>query len=294
MDLAQAIEPSLQWARAQADAKNIELNQEGFDQTLVVFADVVRVEQIAWNLMSNAIKFTDAGGRIAVRLSSSGEDAVLEISDNGRGMAPAFLPHVFDMFRQEEGYRTRREGGMGIGLGLVKALVTLHGGSVIAESKGPGHGANFKVSLPLHEQTELSELDVLAPTDRPLQGLRILLVDDTLDTLETFSMLLEAEGGVVTCANSGSAALALCGSNQFDLLISDVGMPEMDGNQLVALLRRRPETAGLPSIALTGYGRPQDIRAAADAGFNAHLTKPVDMEKLRRFAREFQTAGPRH
>ena len=286
VDLAQAVEPSLKWAQIQTTAKGIELRLEGFDQTLVIFADIIRIEQIVWNLISNAIKFTDAGGHILVRLSAEDENALLEVSDDGRGIAPAFLPHVFDMFRQEESVRTRREGGMGIGLGLVKALVSLHEGSVVADSAGPGRGASFRVSLPLHKQTGFAELDAIASPEQPLQRIRVLLVDDTIDILETFGMLLEVEGAIVTCASSGAEALAACDRTGFDLLISDVGMPEMDGNQLVARLRRRPETVRLPAIALTGYGRPQDIRAASQAGFDAYLTKPVDMAKLRQLARK--------
>ena len=286
VDLAQAIEPSLKWAQAQTEAKDIALHLDGFDQSLVVFADVVRVEQIVWNLISNAIKFTPAGGRISIRLGSRGKDAVLQVADNGRGMAAAFLPHVFDMFRQEEGHTTRREGGMGIGLGLVKALATLHGGAVVAKSPGPGQGATFEVSLPLHERTDFAELDLLSRPDRPLEGLRILLVDDTPDTLETFGQLLELEGAAVSCASSGVEALAMCEGMRFDLLISDVGMPGMDGNQLITRLRRQPGTVGLPAIALTGYGRPQDVRTSSEAGFNAHLTKPVNLGMLRQVVRK--------
>ena len=291
VDLAQALEPSLKWAQAQTDAKGIELRLEGFDQTLIVFGDIVRVEQIVWNLISNAIKFTESGGQISVRLSSQGGNAVFEVADNGRGISAAFLPHVFDMFRQEQGHTTRKEGGMGIGLGLVKELVTLHGGSVIAESAGPGHGSTFKVSLPLHEITEFAEFDSSDTTARPLQGIRVLVVDDSPDTLETFGILLNVDGAIVTCASGGAEALRACEDTLFDLLISDVGMPDMDGNQLIARLRRQPGTARMPAIALTGYGRPQDVRGAYAAGFNAHLTKPVDMGRLREIVGKLMTAS---
>ncbi|MBC7780441.1 MAG: PAS domain-containing protein [Proteobacteria bacterium] len=292
VDLVQAIEPSLKWAQFQTDAKGIELALEGLDQTIVVFGDVVRIEQIIWNLVSNAIKFTDAGGQIVVRLRLEGQNAVVEVADTGRGMSAAFLPHVFDMFRQEEGYTTRREGGMGIGLGLVKALVKLHGGSVVGESAGTGQGSTFTVSLPILDNSEVAQPHGAIRPARPLGGMRILLVDDTSDTLDTFSILLEMEGAVVACAGSGAEALALCRNQRFDLLISDVGMPEMDGNQLIARLRRRTETARLPAIALTGYGRTQDIQAATQAGFNAHLTKPVDLDKLRELALKVARVHP--
>jgi two-component system CheB/CheR fusion protein len=281
LDLAQALAPSLQWAEAQSSAKDIVLTHEGFDESLVVFADVVRIEQIVWNLLSNAIKFTGRGGKILVRLYAQGGSAVIEVNDNGRGIAARFLPHVFDMFMQEAGHLTRKEGGMGIGLGLVQALVRLHGGDVEAVSPGQGLGATFRVTFPLHERSEFAPLSSAVPKESPLRKLRILLVDDSADALETFAMVLRIEGAVVACASSGADALALCKKESFDLMISDVGMPDMDGNQLVEQLRRGPETALLPAIALTGYGRPQDIQAAAQAGFSGHLTKPVDMGKLR-------------
>ena len=286
VDLAQAITPSLQWAKTQSAAKGVVLEDEGFDQPLVVLADVVRVEQVVWNLLSNAIKFTSSGGKIHVRLLTEGENAVFEVADNGRGIAPAFLPHVFDMFRQEEGHMSRKEGGLGIGLGLVKALVALHGGDVRASSPGPGRGSTFRVTLPLHQRSEFADLAPSESEANPLRGVRILLVDDAVDALDTLAMLLELEGALVTVAGSGQQALVQSRTNGFDLIVSDLGMPEMDGNELVEQFRRQPETELTPAIALTGYGRPQDVHAAMRAGFNAHLTKPVDIGKLRRLAAE--------
>ncbi|MGH8797473.1 MAG: hybrid sensor histidine kinase/response regulator, partial [Caldimonas sp.] len=263
----------------------IDLRYTGSERPIIVFGDVVRVEQIVWNLLSNAIKFTAAGGVIAVRLFEQGGEAVLEVADNGRGISPRFLPSVFDMFRQEEGYRTRREGGLGLGLGLVRELVQMQGGTVRAESPGAGRGATFTVRLPIHARSDFAALDTPPDDEQPLAGLRILLVDDSADALETFAMVLSAEGAIVTCAASASAALSCCKEASFDLIVSDIGMPEMDGTQLIALLRREPSTATTPAIALTGYGRPQDIEASMAAGFTAHLLKPVDLANFRRVAR---------
>jgi two-component system CheB/CheR fusion protein len=217
-----------------------------------------------------------------VRVSRDGKDALLEVIDSGRGISPAFLPHVFEMFKQADAPTTRGEGGLGIGLALVKDLAELHGGRVAAESPGVDRGSTFKVWLPIHEATGFAELleDAHLP-QRAVAGMRILLVDDTPDTLETFGYLLEHEGAAVTPATSGAEALRLAENESFDLVISDVGMPEMDGYEMMRQMRDRPSTRDLPAIALTGYGRPQDVQRALAAGFNAHVDKPVDMEHLR-------------
>jgi two-component system CheB/CheR fusion protein len=280
--LLEAIQPCMAWALAESRSKGVRLYAEGFEEPILIDGDAVRVEQIAWNLLSNAIKFSRSGGSIVVRVSLDGDDALLEVTDSGRGIAPAFLPHVFEMFKQADAATTRGEGGLGIGLALVKALVELHGGRVAAESEGAGRGSIFKVWLPIHEHTGLAELaaDESVP-QRTVAGTRILLVDDTRDTLETFGYLLEYEGAVVTPAESGAEALRLAESEPFDLIVSDVGMPQMDGYEMIAEMRSRPRTKALPAIALTGYGRPQDVQRALTAGFNAHVDKPVDMEHLR-------------
>jgi two-component system, chemotaxis family, CheB/CheR fusion protein len=291
--LLEAIQPCMTWALAESRAKGVRLYAEGFDDPIQVDGDAVRVEQIAWNLLSNAIKFSRSGGSIVVRVSRDGDDALLEVTDSGRGIAPGFLPHVFEMFKQADALTTRGEGGLGIGLALVKNLAELHGGRVAAESKGVGHGSTFRVWLPLHQRTGFGSLDgVSAEPPRPLAGMRILLVDDTTDTLETFGYLLEHEGAVVTPAVSGAEALSLAASADFDLLVSDVGMPHMDGYQLVAELRRLPRTAALPAIALTGYGRPQDVQRALDAGFDAHVDKPVDFPHMREVIKAVISSAP--
>ena len=177
----------------------------------------------------------------------------------------------------------RDEGGLGIGLALVKSLVELHGGRVAAESAGRGRGTTMRVWLPMHQRTEFGELDEAREVKpgRTIAGSRVLLVDDTPDMLETFGYLLEHEGARVTPASSGVEALELTETEDFDLVISDVGMPGMDGYQLMAEMRKRPRTAGLPAIALTGHGRTQDIERALQSGFDAHVGKPVDFARMR-------------
>ena len=207
---------------------------------------------------------------------------MLCVSDSGRGIDPEFLPHVFQLFKQADSTTRRNEGGLGIGLAMVKSLSELHGGRVEAESGGRGAGSTFRVFLPLHQSSDFAPLDpshAMAPEE--LAGLRVLLVDDTDDALETLSYLLEHAGFVVTCANSAKAALDQIGKQPFDLMISDVGMPHMDGYQLVEELRNRPQTVTLPAIALTGHGRSEDVQRAFAAGFQAHVDKPVDTAHLK-------------
>ncbi len=178
------------------------LYAEGLAEPVLIDGDPVRVEQIAWNLLSNAIKFTRSGGSVTVRLSHDDDEALLEVIDTGRGISPAFLPQVFQMFRQADAATTRDEGGLGIGLALVKSLVELHGGRVAAESAGRGRGTTMRVWLPMHQPTGFGELDMAEETEpgRTIAGSRVLLVDDTPDMLETFGYLLEHEGARVTPA----------------------------------------------------------------------------------------------
>ena len=281
--LGEAIQPCMAWGLAEARSKGVRLYAEGLAEPVLIDGDPVRVEQIAWNLLSNAIKFTRSGGSVTVRLSHDDDEALLEFIDTGRGIAPAFLPQVFQMFRQADAATTRDEGGLGIGLALVKSLVELHGGRVAAESAGRGRGTTMRIWLPMHQPTGFGELDEAQASNpaRTIAGSRVLLVDDTPDMLETFGYLLEHEGARVTPASSGAEALALAETEDFDLMISDVGMPGMDGYQLIAEIRKRPRTAGLPAIALTGHGRTQDIERALESGFNAHVGKPVDFARMR-------------
>jgi two-component system CheB/CheR fusion protein len=249
-------------------------------QPLTVRADPARIEQIAMNLLSNAFKFAASGGHVSLSLDAQDDDAVLEVSDTGRGIRAEFLPYVFEMFRQDAGRTTAREtGGLGIGLALVRDLVQLHGGTITAASAGEAQGATFTVKLPIDVPSDFAPLDS-AGEPQVLRDLRVLLVDESLDTLESFAALMRLEGALVSEASSAQQALERAAKERFDLLISDIGMPGMDGYELITELRRQPAARALPAIAITGYGTSQDESLALEAGFTAHLSKPVDIHRL--------------
>jgi two-component system CheB/CheR fusion protein len=279
--LDETLTSTLAWAREQCATKGIAFTIEPSNEPLLIHADPVRIEQVAMNLLTNAVKFTSAGGSIRVRTRLQGDEAVLTVADTGRGIASQYLSEVFELYKQGGLQPAPGDGGMGIGLALARDIVGLHGGHLDAASPGAGLGATFTLRLPTHARTDFGAFDEIeAPTS--LQGLRILYVDDSVDTLESFGALLGLEGVTVIAALGGHEALQLAEATPaLDLILSDVGMPRMDGYQLIAELRRRPETAHVPAIALTGYGRPQDVQQALEAGFNAHLNKPIEMGRLK-------------
>jgi two-component system CheB/CheR fusion protein len=266
--------------QAQAEGKEIKLISDYPADPLMVNADPVRIQQIVWNLVNNAMKFTSRDGRVSVRLSREADKAKLEVEDTGQGIAPEFLPHIFEMFRQANGRITRAHGGLGIGLALVKQLVDLHGGQIQAHSEGAGRGAHFTVWLPLHTTTPERPTEVTKSIEGEIQGARILVVDDNHDTLDALRALLEGEGAVVETAVSGADALKKAKAAQMDLVISDIAMPEMDGYELLKELRGQSNYTNVPAIALTGFGREEDVERARQAGFDTHLTKPLNFEHL--------------
>jgi two-component system CheB/CheR fusion protein len=243
-------------------------------EPVVAFADPVRVQQILWNLVDNAVKFTPRAGRIAVRVRRDGARARIEVADSGKGIEPAFLPRVFEIFQQAETGTTRAVGGLGIGLSLVRQLVELHTGTITAHSDGPGLGASFVVDLPLHEPTT----ELAAP--RKLAGRRILVVDDIEDAAEILAQLLVGEGAIVATAMSGLDGLRSIERGEFDLIISDISMPEMDGYQFITQVRTLARYQRTPAIALTGLGREADQARSRQAGFTSHVTKPVNFADL--------------
>jgi two-component system CheB/CheR fusion protein len=257
------------------------MDLEQAPEKLVIYGDLVRIEQVVWNLLSNALKFTPAGGKVHVRLGRDADNACIEVADTGKGIPAGFLPFVFDMFRQANMGTTRQHGGMGIGLALVKELVSSHGGRVEAHSAGDGQGAQFRVLLPLVVLKQPS-LPAPAKGESHLAGKRILLVDDAADTLESLGALLSMENAQVTTAFSGAAALnaVAAAAEPFDLIISDIGMPEMDGYTLLAELRKLKATATAPAIALSGFTRPADVSNALAAGFDTHICKPVAFDQF--------------
>jgi signal transduction histidine kinase/ActR/RegA family two-component response regulator len=278
------IDNAVETVRADAAAKGIDIRVNVGDQLLLVEGDRLRLQQIAWNLLNNAVKFTPAGGNIEIALRSENESAVFVVTDTGQGIDASFLPHVFEMFRQADGSNRRRHGGMGIGLALVHQLVQLHGGKISAESDGPNKGARFTVRLPLLREPErlgspvatqagTVELNVFAQTS-------FLIVDDSEDTITILEELLKVAGANVMTATNGADALRLAAENEFDVILSDISMPEMDGYEFLQRLRKIDGRQNVPVIAITGFGRNADIARARAAGFYSHLTKPLNLQVL--------------
>ncbi|HEY2964571.1 MAG TPA: ATP-binding protein [Pyrinomonadaceae bacterium] len=274
-----AIDNAIETVRMEADGKNIRIEVEAPEEAVFVQADPVRLEQVIWNLLNNAVKFTPRDGRIAVKLRSNNGNIVLTVEDNGQGIDESFLPHIFEIFRQADSSTNRTQSGMGIGLAVVQQLVELHGGSVTAYSAGAGQGASFTIQLPRSEtgsQTAAS-LDLGIES---LEGMNVLVVDDSEDTTEMVQHLLEIGGATVTAVTSGLEGLRIARERQFDVVLSDISMPGMDGFEFLSKLRALPGYQNLPAVALTGFGRPEDVERAHTQGFYAHLTKPFDIQAL--------------
>jgi two-component system CheB/CheR fusion protein len=279
VDLSDIAVRLLDMVRADPVVEGLTLRLLPSDAPLVVSVDPVRIEQVMLNLLSNAIKFTPAGGTVSLRLSRDGEMAVVDVEDNGAGIEPEYLADVFRMYRQGGAQAVRSKAGLGIGLALVRQLVELHGGSVEAASEGAGMGSRFTVRLPLVSSRHAE--DPHGGTSRGvLAGRRILILDDTEETAETFQALLELEGASVLAAATGRHALALLREHGADLVISDLSMPDMDGFEFIRAVRGDPALRHVPAIALSGLGRDQDIQRAREAGFSDFMTKPVTLEIL--------------
>lgn len=264
-----------------ADAKGVELVCRLDADAGPVLGDPDRLGQVMSNLLSNALKFTPRGGQVTLSMYAADGELVLEVRDTGEGIDPSFLPHVFDRFRQGDGSTTRRHGGLGLGLAIVRHLVELHRGRVSAHSAGPGHGSCFRVVLPLIRASTAPELSLPtgSSTGAPahtddLSGLRIVVVDDEVDAREVLAQILSGYGADIVPAESAEVALRELGRQPADLLISDIGMPEMDGLQLLKQVRARGYT--VPAIALTAFARAEDAAKALQAGFELHLAKPVE------------------
>ena len=285
VDLRAVVGQAIETIEEEARTKSVEIAQDLDDGASLVSGDASRLQQIVWNLLSNAIKFTPRGGRVRVSLGLTGSHARIEVADNGVGIRPDFLPHVFDRFHQADRSITRRFGGLGLGLSIVKHLVELHAGDVQAASNGEGQGATFTVTLPvvrdLAEYERRQELPDSLESSVPLNAIRLLVVEDEADTLEFLRRLLTTHGATVLTAASADEALLLVRNERPDLLISDIGLPEVDGYDLIQRVRREPSPGrDIPAIALTAYARSEDRTRALRAGYQAHIAKPVEPNEL--------------
>ena len=293
VDWAASIDSIASAMREEATAKGIALSVAADGENLVVDGDPVRIEQIVWNLLINAVKFTPAGGRVTLRLARDAGFVRLDVEDTGRGIEADALPLVFEMFKQAEPGGARVQGGLGIGLAVVKQLVALHGGRVAVASPGRGGGSVFSVWLPPAPVKAVPDEGMPTARRPQLQNRRILVVDDDRPSVDTLRRLLETEGMHVVQAASAADALEQVGKERFDVVITDIAMPQMDGHELIRALRRDERSAELPVLALTGLGRPADIKRALDAGFRLHLSKPTSLDRLLAALEEVLGAGQR-
>lgn len=288
------IEGALEAVRPAAEAKGVRLSKALETSINSVFGDPTRLQQVIWNLLSNAIKFTPLGGQVSISMKRAGSHFEIVVTDTGEGIQQDFLPYVFDRFRQADAKTTRRHGGLGLGLAIVRHLVEMHGGTVSAESPGEGQGATFKVRLPLMPVQQggqkpgtnapASGGNNFLPLECPerLDGLKVLAVDDEADTREVIRVVFEQCGAKVTCASSAAEALLLLEETSPDVLISDIGMPEEDGYELILKVRALPMERGgkIPAVALTAYARAEDRLRALRTGYQMHVPKPVELAEL--------------
>lgn len=287
VDLVSIMRDAIETVQHAADEKGIAIECELPASVGSIAGDAARLEQIVWNLLSNAIKFTPAGGRIGVRLRQAGPHAEITVRDTGVGIKPEFIPHIFERFQQADLSITRRFGGLGLGLAIVRHLVDMHGGTVKAESAGEGHGTTFTVVLPTAALPDAEEalpgaaLRVPGPSVT-LEGIHVLVVEDEPDTRELIRRFLTMQGAQVVTVGSAAEAIAVLPDSPADILVSDIGLPDVDGYDLIQRIRRMDATegGGIPAIALTAYARPEDRARAFRAGYQAHVAKPVEPDEL--------------
>jgi len=288
IDLAGIVESAVGTLAPAAAAKDVRIVKV-LDPIQTMSGDPARLQQVLWNLLANAIKFTPKGGRVDIVLQRINSHVEISVTDNGEGISPEFLPFVFDRFRQQDASKTRRHGGLGLGLSIVKNLTELHGGSVRVESEGLGKGATFTVSLPLVSVRQGAgprvhpgvDQDEVCPVDVELEGVRVLVVDDERDSLEFVRRLLKECKASVLTASSAAEGLRLIRAEHPDVIVSDIGMPEKDGLEMMRELRgQSANNSKIPAIALTAFARSEDRTRAMLAGYQIHLSKPVRPQEL--------------
>jgi signal transduction histidine kinase/ActR/RegA family two-component response regulator len=290
VSLTSIVEAAVETIRPSIDAKSIHLQLQLSEIDGVAVGDAGRLQQVIWNLLSNSVKFTPAGGAIAITVDQTSSGARIIVRDTGMGIARKFLPYIFERFRQADSSATRAHGGLGLGLAIVKNIVELHGGNVIAESDGEGKGAMFTITLPLTTASSQAALKA-APISTPamsLAGVSVLLVEDEDDTRQMLTAALQNFGAAVTAVSSAPAAMDVLRAHQPNVVVSDIGMPGEDGCTM--MLKIRAGAAGgstnVPAIALTAYARAEDRIRIQASGFGFHLSKPVDPMTFVRTVRE--------
>ncbi len=283
VDLVDIVEYVIRSVSPAAEAKEIQIVSR-LDAPGAVLADPSRLQQIVWNLLSNAVKFTGKGGIVEVALTRDAGEAVLTVSDNGQGITSEFLPHVFERFCQEDAGIARQHGGLGLGLSIARQLVEMHGGRIMAKSEGAGCGATFVVALPAGSPEPARDGGEALPLDAPpaLAGLRVVVVEDEPDARELVERVLQERGAVTAVFGNALDALDACVAEPPDVIVSDIGMPGVDGYEFIRRLRRVEAQRGraTPAAALTAFARSEDRRRALLAGFQTHVAKPVDPLEL--------------
>jgi signal transduction histidine kinase len=291
IELVSVIQAAIDAVRPTAEAKNIQIVTALDPNTGLIMGEAVRLQQVVWNLLSNAVKFTPKHGQVEVELRTVGPRVEIVVRDTGEGIAPEFLPYIFERFRQADTSAKRTHGGLGLGLSIVSSLVAMHSGDVRAESDGNGKGATFIVSLPLlTELLPATESSMVAPgyfqsivelNPDVLNGLKVLTVDDQQDTRELISLALGRYGAEVRASDSASTALKMIEDWKPDVVVSDIGLPEMDGYDFMRRLRElEGDGARIPAIAVTGYAGALDESKALNAGYELHLSKPIELNEL--------------
>jgi PAS domain S-box-containing protein len=290
VDLATVVEAALDAVRPAMEAKEIKIETKMDSNLRAISGDSDRLQQVVWNVLANAAKFTPNGGQVEISVGQSGTHVLIQVKDSGPGIDPAFLPYVFERFRQADGSTTRTYGGLGLGLAIVRHLVELHGGMIAVENRTDGPGAIFTISLPL--PTGFLQKEILdkadsafgkRQSDQPnLEGLNILVVEDEPDALDIITVELVQYGAKVTGVSNAEEALKALEKRRFDLLVSDIGLPKMDGYELIRSIRKQEEGSKkrIPAVALTAYARVQDRMQAILAGFSTHVAKPIEANEL--------------
>ena len=281
VELAVVVARAVETIRPLLESRRLQLSISIPSEPIRLQADPTRLAQVVANVLNNATKYTEEGGCIWISAARAGEQVVLRVRDTGVGIPADVLPHIFDLFTQSARSLDRSEGGLGIGLTLVRNLVEMHGGKVEAFSAGSGHGSEFVVHLPaLPEELPTEVKAAVANKNAPGASLRILVVDDNLDSAETLALLLKFSGHDVRTANDGETALETAYAFKPQVIVLDIGLPKMDGYQVAQRLRQDPQLQKSFLIALTGYGQNEDRQRSKEAGFDYHLVKPVDPQEL--------------